>query len=49
MRYTALRADSHDMKLGGDVVNSLDSDSQHIVQFPVGVTFTRDFEAAAGT
>ena len=46
VRYTALKTGSHDMKLDGAVVNSLASETQHILQFPVGVTLSKDFEMA---
>jgi len=43
IRYTALRTDAHDLKVGGSVLNSVESDTQHIVQFPIGVTLSKDF------
>ncbi len=46
VRYTALRTDSHDLKMNGSALNSFESDTQHIVQFPVGVTLSRDFAFA---
>jgi len=44
IRYTALHTDAHDFKVGGKKLNRLDSDTQHIVQFPVGVTLSKDFD-----
>ena len=49
VRYTALRTDSHDLKVNGSVLNSLEADTQHIVQFPVGVTLSKDFSFADWT
>ncbi|WP_446425038.1 autotransporter outer membrane beta-barrel domain-containing protein [Mailhella sp.] len=46
VRYTALRTDSHDLKVTGSVLNSSAADTQHIVQFPVGVTLSKDFTFA---
>lgn len=45
VRYTALRTDSHDLKVNGSVLNSVDAETQHIVQFPVGVTLTKNIDA----
>ncbi|WP_446425456.1 autotransporter outer membrane beta-barrel domain-containing protein [Mailhella sp.] len=42
VRYTALKTDSYDLKVGGDVLNSVQSETQNIVQFPVGVTLSKD-------
>ncbi|WP_446425161.1 autotransporter domain-containing protein [Mailhella sp.] len=42
VRYTALRTGAHDLKVGGDVLNSVERDTQNIVQFPVGVTLSKD-------
>jgi len=44
IRYTALRTDAHDLKVGGSVLNSVASDTQNIVQFPIGVTLSKDFD-----
>ena len=46
VRYTALRTDAHDLKSGGEVLNSVERDTQNIVQFPIGVTLSRDFDLA---
>ena len=45
VRYTALRTDSHDLKINGSVLNSVEADTQHIVQFPIGVTVSKNFDA----
>ncbi|MBQ9105520.1 MAG: autotransporter domain-containing protein, partial [Mailhella sp.] len=45
VRYTALRTDSYDLKAGG-VLNSVDRVTQNIVQFPIGVTLSKDFAFA---
>ena len=44
VRYTALDTDSHKLKVNGSTLNSADSDTQHIVQFPVGVTLTKNID-----
>jgi outer membrane autotransporter protein len=44
VRYTALHTESQNHKLGGATVSSLESETQHIVQFPVGVTLSKDFD-----
>ena len=49
IRYTALKTDAHDLKVGGAVLNSVQSDTQNIVQFPVGVTLSKDFDLAGWT
>ena len=49
IRYTALKTDAHDLKIGGSVLNSVQSDTQNIVQFPVGVTLSKDFDLAGWT
>ena len=46
IRYTALKTDAHDLKANGSVLNSVQSDTQNIVQFPVGVTLSKDFALA---
>ena len=46
VRYTALKTDAHDLKADGGVLNSVKSDTQNIVQFPVGVTLSKDFAFA---
>ena len=35
-----------DLKVNGSVLNSTNADTQHIVQFPVGVTLSKDFSFA---
>ncbi len=45
VRYTSLRTDSHDLKVNGSVLNSVDAETQHIVQFPIGVTLTKNIDA----
>ena len=42
VRYTALNTESHDLKINGSTLNSVASDTQHIVQFPIGVTVSKD-------
>ena len=42
VRYTALQTDAYDLKVGGHVLNSVQSDTQNIVQFPVGVTLSKN-------
>ncbi|MBR6673470.1 MAG: autotransporter outer membrane beta-barrel domain-containing protein, partial [Mailhella sp.] len=49
IRYTALKTDAHDLKSEGSVLNSVKSDTQNIVQFPIGVTLSKDFDLAGWT
>jgi len=44
IRYTALKTEAHDLKANGSVLNSVESDTQNIVQFPVGVTLSKDID-----
>jgi uncharacterized protein with beta-barrel porin domain len=46
VRYTALHMDSYDLKANGSTLNSVESDTQHIVQFPIGVTVTKNIDVA---
>ena len=46
VRYTALNTESHDLKINGSTLNSVASDTQHIVQFPIGVTVSKDIAVA---
>ncbi len=46
IRYTALKTDAHDLSVNGSVLNSVASDTQNIVQFPIGVTLSKDFAFA---
>ena len=46
VRYTALYTDDYDLEVNGSRLNSVESDMQNIVQFPVGVTFSRDIAAS---
>lgn len=46
VRYTSLHTDSHDLKINGSTLNSVDSDTQNIVQFPVGVTVSKNIDVA---
>lgn len=46
VRYTALHTDSHNLKVNGSTLNNVKSDTQNIVQFPVGVTVTRNIDVA---
>ncbi|MBR4422689.1 MAG: autotransporter outer membrane beta-barrel domain-containing protein, partial [Mailhella sp.] len=45
VRYAALTTEQHSLKIRGDKINAVRSDTQHVVQFPVGVSLTRDFRA----
>ena len=44
VRYTHLHTDSYSLKVNGAVLNSVSSDDQDIVQFPVGVSLAADCE-----
>lgn len=46
VRYTSLHTDRHDLKVSGSTLNSVKSDTQNIVQFPVGVTVTKNIDVA---
>ena len=46
VRYTALNTESHDLKVNGSTLNSVASDTQHIVQFPIGVTVSKDIDVS---
>ncbi len=46
VRYTALNTESHDLKVNGSVLNHVASDTQHIVQFPIGVTVSKDIDVS---
>ena len=46
VRYTALNTESHDLKVNGSTMNSVASDTQHIVQFPIGVTLSKDIDVS---
>ncbi len=48
VRYTALYTDEYDLEVNNSRLNSVESDMQNIVQFPVGVTFSKDIAAASG-
>ncbi len=45
VRYTSLHTDSYNLKVNGSTLNSVESDTQNIVQFPVGVTVTKNIDA----
>ena len=45
VRYTSLHTDSYNLKVNGSTLNSVKSDTQNIVQFPVGVTVTKNIDA----
>ncbi|WP_458399234.1 autotransporter domain-containing protein [Mailhella sp.] len=49
VRYTALKTDAHDFSVPGGVMTRTESDTQHIVQFPVGVTLSKDFDLSGWT
>ena len=44
VRYTSLHTDGYDLKVNGSTLNSVKSDTQNIVQFPVGVTLTKNID-----
>ena len=44
VRYTHLHTDSYSLKVNGAVLNSVSSDDQDIVQFPVGVSLATNCE-----
>ena len=46
VRYTSLNTESHDLKVNGSVLNHVASDTQHIVQFPIGVTVSKDIDVS---
>ncbi len=46
VRYTALYTDDYELEVNGSRLNSVESDMQNIVQFPVGVTFSKDIAAS---
>ena len=46
VRYTALYTDDYDLEVNNSRLNSVESDMQNIVQFPVGVTFSKDIAAS---
>ena len=46
VRYTSLATDSHKVRTNGSTVNSVASDRQDIVQFPVGVTLSRSVDVS---
>ena len=46
VRYTSLHTDSYDLKVNGSKLNSVKSDTQNIVQFPIGVTVTKNIDVA---
>ena len=49
VRYTALKTDAYDLKSGGAKLSHVKGDTQNIVQFPVGLTLSRDFECSDWT
>ncbi len=46
VRYTSLSTDSHKVRTKGSTVNSVASDRQDIVQFPVGVTLSKNVDVS---
>lgn len=46
VRYTSLHTDRYDLKVNGSTLNSVKSDTQNIVQFPVGVAVTKNIDVA---
>ena len=44
VRYTALHTGSHDVTVDGSLLNHAASDTQHIVEFPVGVSVTKNID-----
>ncbi len=47
VRYGAFATERHSLKIGSDKVNTVKSDTQHIVQFPVGVSLSRDIQVGS--
>ncbi len=45
VRYTSLHTDGYNLKVNGSTLNNVESDTQNIVQFPVGVTLTKNIDA----
>ena len=41
VRYTALKTDAYDLKVSGHALSKVQSDTQSIVQFPIGVTLSK--------
>lgn len=46
VRYTALCTESHNVTVGGRLLNRAEDDTQHIVEFPVGITAAKSFDIA---
>ena len=46
VRYTALNTESYNLEVNGSTLNSVESDTQHIVQFPIGVTVSKDIDVS---
>ena len=44
VRYTALNTESYDVTVNGGVLNHAASDTQHIVQFPIGMSFSKNID-----
>ncbi len=42
VRWTALTTEQHSLKIRGEKVNTVRSDTQNVVQFPVGITLVKD-------
>ncbi|MBO6003010.1 MAG: autotransporter outer membrane beta-barrel domain-containing protein, partial [Mailhella sp.] len=42
VRWTALTTEQHDLKIKGEKINTVRSDAQNVVQFPVGITLAKD-------
>lgn len=48
VRYTALHTYGYDLEVDDRTLNSVDDDIQNIVQFPTGVTLTKNFTTSSG-
>lgn len=46
VRYTALYTDNYNLNVDGSTLNHVNSDTQNIVQFPIGVTVTKNIDVA---
>ena len=45
VRYTALQTDDYDLEVNDSTLNKVETDMQNIVQFPIGVTVSKNFSA----
>ena len=49
VRFIVLKTDAYNLKSGSSRLNHVKGDTQNIVQFPVGLTLSRDFECSDWT